>query len=290
MAKYEKYIYDAAGRLHPFLMVTLLYDGCISRGKGIFDGGCKYLAGTVELYGNVDCANSLAAVKKLVFDEKKISIQDMIAALENNFNGFERERKLMMDCPKFGNDISYVDDIHVELHNFICLSIKEQAIKTGLKNYLAVNINNSLNTMLGRWVGATPDGRKAGMPMANANNPAPGSDKNGVIAMLNSILKMPHNNHAGMVQNMRFTKETWTNQDDNIPSSEKFPAQTLVKNYFNRGGAQAMISVVGKDDLSNAMRNPHDYKDLIIRIGGLSARFVNLSRDVQQEIYDRTTY
>ncbi|MCL2272807.1 MAG: hypothetical protein FWC19_08430 [Treponema sp.] len=289
MAKYEKYIYDAAGKLHPFLMVTLLYDGCISKGRGIFDGGCQYLAGTVELYGNVDCANSLAAIKKLVFDEKKISAQEMITAIENNFNGFESERKMMMDVPKFGNDISYVDDIHIDMHNFICLSIKEQAVKADLKSYLAVNINNSLNTLLGRWVGATPNGRKAGTPMANANNPASGSDKNGVIAMFNSILKMPHNNHAGMVQNMRFTGETWTNQDGVLPA-EKLPAQTLVKNYFNRGGAQAMISVVGKEDLSNAMKNPQDYQDLIIRIGGLSARFVNLSKDVQQEIYDRTTY
>ncbi|MCL2276770.1 MAG: hypothetical protein FWC21_02615 [Treponema sp.] len=280
-AKYEKYIYDAVGKTHPFLMVTLLYDGCISRGKGIFDGGCKYLAGTVELYGNVDCANSLAAVKKLVFDDKKIPAPDLISILKNNFYGFDRERKMMMDCPKFGNDISYVDDIHLDIHNFICLSIKEQAKKTGLDSYLAVNINNSMNTMLGRWVGATPDGRKAGMPMANANNPASGSDKNGVIAMFNSILKMPHDNHAGMVQNTRFTKETW-NSDEG--------ARALINYYFKNGGAQAMISVVGKDDLLNAVKNPRDYKDLIVRIGGLSARFVNLSKDVQKEIYDRTTY
>jgi len=281
-AKYEKYIYDATGKLHTFLMATLLYDGCLSKGKGIFDGGCMHLGGTVELYGNVNCANSLAAIKKLVFDEKKISSLDMTAALENNFIGFERERKMMLDTPKFGNDISYVDEILFDIHNYICLSIKEQAPKNGLDSYLAVNINNSMNTLLGRWVGATPDGRKAGMSMANANNPSSGSDKNGVFAMLNSLLKIPHNNNAGMVQNMRFTRETWTSQNGN--------AQTLVKDYFDRGGAQAMISVIGKDDLLNAMKNPQDYKDLIIRIGGLSARFVNLSKDVQQEIYDRTTY
>jgi pyruvate-formate lyase len=281
-AKYEKYLYDAIGSIHPFMMVTMLYDGCVARGKGIFSGGCAYLAGTVEFYGNVDAANSLASIKKLVFEEQKISAQTMIDALDNNFSGYERERKLMIDAPKFGNDISYVDTILLDLHNYICAEVKKQAVKVGLKSYLSVNINNAQNTTLGRWVGATPDGRKSGMPMANANNPASGSDKNGLTAMLNSIIQVPHNNHAGMVQNMRFTRETWTHQDGKV--------QTLVADYFDRGGAQAMITVVGRDDLLNAMIHPEEYGDLIVRIGGLSARFVNLKKDVQQEIYDRTSY
>jgi pyruvate-formate lyase len=281
-ARYEKYIYDAVGAIHPFMMVTMLYDGCIEKGKGIFQGGCAYLAGTVEFYGNVDSANSLAAIKKLVFDEKKLSARDVLEAIDNNFAGYERERKMMIDSPKFGNDTAYVDDILLDLHNFICTTVKEQASRTGLKSYLCVNINNAQNTTLARWVGATPDGRKSGMPLANANNPASGSDKNGLTAMLNSIIKVPHNNMAGMVQNMRFTRETWTHQDGKV--------QTLVKDYFERGGTQAMITVVGKDDLFNAMRHPEEYKDLIVRIGGLSARFVSLQKDVQQEIYDRTSY
>ncbi|MCL2126657.1 MAG: hypothetical protein FWH38_00250, partial [Treponema sp.] len=281
-AKYEKYIYDAVGAIHPFLMVTMLYDGCLGRGKGIFAGGCEYLAGAVELYGNVNSANGLAAIKKLVFEDRSITAETMTAALKNNFSGFERERRMMLDAPKFGNDIPYVDDILLDLHNYICSSVKAQASKAGLKSYLSVNINNAQNTTLGRWVGATPDGRKSGTPMANANNPSSGSDKNGLTAMLNSILKIPHNNHAGMVQNMRFTRETWSHQDGKV--------QTLVSDYFARGGAQAMITVVGKEDLSNAMKNPEEYKDLIVRIGGLSARFVELKKDVQQEIYDRTSY
>ncbi|MDR1252367.1 MAG: hypothetical protein LBK62_09385 [Treponema sp.] len=281
-AKYEKYLYDSIGEIHPFMMVTMLYDGCIDRGRGIFSGGCAYLAGTVEFYGNVDAANSLASIKKLVFEEKKISAQTMLEAIDNNFVGFERERKLMLDAPKFGNDISYVDEILLDLHEYICETVKAQAPRVGLKSYLSVNINNAQNTTLGRWVGATPDGRKSGMPMANANNPASGSDKNGLTAMLNSIVRVPHNNHAGMVQNIRFTRETWTHQDGKV--------QTLVADYFARGGAQAMITVVGREDLLNAMERPEEYKDLIVRIGGLSARFVNLKKDVQQEIYDRTSY
>jgi pyruvate-formate lyase len=279
-AKYEVYLYKAIGEIHPFMMVSMLYDGCLGKGKGILNGGCEYLAGTVELYGNVDVANSLASIKKLVFEEKKLTADQMIAALDNNFVGYEKERKMMMDVPKYGNDIPYVDEIMLDLHNYICARVSEQAEKVGLASYLCVNINNAQNTTLGRWVGATPDGRRSGMPMSNANNPASGTDRCGLTAMLNSIVKLPHDNHAGMVQNMRFTKDTWNNPKTRL----------LVEDYFGRGGAHAMITVVGKDDLDNAMKHPEDYRDLIVRIGGLSARYVTLKKDVQQEIYDRVSY
>jgi pyruvate-formate lyase len=281
-AKFEKYEYEMTGKIHPFMMVTMLYDGCIEKGKGIFDGGCAYLAGTLEFYGNVNSADSLAAIKKLIFEDKTVTPKQLVDAMDNNFYGNDNLRRMLMDVPKYGNDMNYVDSIFVDLHNFICSTVKKQAPGAGLKSYLAVTINNAQNTTLGRWVGATPDGRKSGMPMANANNPAPGNDKNGLTAMLNSILKPPHNNHAGMVQNLRFTRETFRN------SREKILA--VIENYFERGGAHLMISVVGREDLYNAMQNPAEYKDLIVRIGGLSARFINLKKDVQQEVYERVTY
>lgn len=281
-AHYEKYLYESIGQLHPFLMVSMLYDGCMESGKALLNGGCQYLAGTMELYGNVNAANSLAVIKKLVFEEKTVSAQELVQAMDDNFVGHERLRRMLLDVPKYGNDIAYVDDIMVELHDWLCETTAAQADKAGLKSYLCVNINNAQNTTLGRWVGATPDGRKAGTPMANANNPAPGTDKNGLTAMLNSILKLRHDNHAGMVQNMRFTRETWYNPDGK--------ACALVDDYFARGGAHAMITVVGREDLAKAMEHPEDYHDLIVRIGGLSARFVALKKDVQQEIYNRVSY
>lgn len=281
-AHYEKYLYESIGQMHPFLMVSMLYDGCMESGKALLNGGCRYLAGTMELYGNVNAANSLAVIKKLVFEEKTVSAQELVQAMDDNFVGHERLRRMVLDVPKYGNDIAYVDDIMVELHDWLCETTAAQADKVGLKSYLCVNINNAQNTTLGRWVGATPDGRKAGTPMANANNPAPGTDKNGLTAMLNSILKLRHDNHAGMVQNMRFTRETWYNPDGK--------ARALVDDYFARGGAHAMITVVGREDLAKAMEHPEDYHDLIVRIGGLSARFVALKKDVQQEIYNRVSY
>ena len=281
-AAFEKYEYEITGKMHSFMYVSMLYDGVMDSGKAIFDGGCQYLAGTLELYGVVNTVNSLAAVKKLVFEEKTISAKDLHQAMDDNFYGWTALRKQLLDAPKYGNDIDEVDQIFVQLQDWICETIRRQAEKVGLASYLAVNINNKQNTTLGRWVGATPDGRKAGMPMANANNPYSGTDKNGITAMLNSILKPHHDNHAGMVQNLRISRETF--------EADYEKTEGLIKNYFDRGGAHLMITVVGREDLKNAMEHPEDYPDLMVRVGGLSARFVELNKDVQQEIYDRTTY
>lgn len=281
-AIFEKYEYEITGKMHSFLYVSMLYDGVLDSGKAIFDGGCQYLAGTLELYGVVNAVNSLAAIKKLVYEEKVITAAELMRALNDNFYGWEELRRKLLDVPKYGNDIDETDQIFVELHNWLCETIKSQAEKVGLKSYLAVNINNKQNTTLGRWVGATPDGRKSGMHMANANNPSSGSDKNGLTAMLNSLLKLRHDNHAGMVQNLRISKETFQSNREKVMG--------LIQSYFDRGGAHLMITVVGKEDLKNAMDHPEDYQDLIVRIGGLSARFVQLNKDVQQELYERATY
>ena len=281
-AAFEAYQYKKVGEMHPYMFVSMLYDGCLDSGKAIFDGGCQYYAGTLEVYGYVNAADSLAAIKKLVFEERTITAEHMMATLEDNFFDSAYERKLMLDAPKYGNDDAYVDDIAVELHGYINKVTKDSAPKVGLESYLTVYINNAQNTTLARWVGATPDGRKSGIAMANANNPAPGQDKTGVTAMLNSLLKLPTNDNAGMVQNVRFTRELYKQ------SSEK--VHTLIDSYFDRGGAQAMITVLGKEDLKNALDRPEEYKDLIVRVGGFSARFVELQKDVQKEIYERVTY
>ena len=248
-AKYQKYQYEKIGSMHPFLEASMLYDGCLEKGRAVFDGGCYYYGGTLENYGNVNSANSLAAIKKAVFEDRSVSAEELVAAMNDNFYGHERTRKTLMDCPKYGNDDDYVDQIFVDLHLYISRTIREQAPKVGLDSYLGVTINNAQNTTLGRWVGATPDGRRAGMPMANANNPAPGTDKNGLPAMLNSLRKPPHNVHAGMVQNLRLSRETISGNREKIYG--------LIDDYFARGGAQLMISVVGRELLFQTEKMPN---------------------------------
>ena len=282
LADHEDLEYVESGKQAPYLYLSMLYDDCISRGKAIFSGGIKYLGGSLESFGSVNTADSLTAIKKMVFDNKLISAEKLIEVLDNNFVGFEKEHKMLKECPKYGNDDDYADDIMIELHDFMCNTIRDQRERTNLDWYLNVLINNKQNTILGRWVGASADGRKAGREMANANTPSGGNDKKGVTALINSLIKPSHKIHAGTVQNMRFGRDFFTNDRPRF--------ETILDTYFKKGGAQAMITVINRGDLENALVEPEKHQDLFVRIGGFSSRYIDLPRDVQLEILSRVTY
>jgi pyruvate-formate lyase len=118
--------------------------------------------------------------------------------------------------------------------------------------------------------------------MANANNPMNGTDRNGITAMLNSLVRLDTHVHAGSVQNLKFSRELFYDHRDVLKG--------ILQTYFKNGGSQAMITVVNKEDLERAMKNPEQYSQLMVRVGGFSARFVTLSKDVQLEIASRTIY
>ena len=282
LAEQEMMEYQAAGKTAPFLFLSMLYDDCLERGKALFSGGVHSLGGTLETYGNINTADSLTAIKKLVFDEKKISLKELLSALDADFVGYERLRKELKAAPKYGNDDAAADAMACRVHEQICRSAQEQAKCVGLDSYLIVIINNSANTTLGKLTAASPDGRKGGMHMANANNPFDGNDQEGLTAMLNSLVKLRADCHAGAVQNMKFSPELFQLPGDIV--------KHVIKTYFAQGGTQAMISVVNRGDLEEAMEHPEKYRNLFVRVGGFSARFVTLEKAVQVEILHRTLY
>ena len=282
LAFQEKLEYDMAAKGAPYLYLSMVFDDCIKRGKGVFGGGVRYLGGTLESYGNTNTANSLVAIRKLVYEEKKFTLDQIQKMIDANFVGFEKEQKMLLDAPKYGNDDNYADDMKVEIDRHICTVTRDMSKKAGLDSYLIVIINNSANTTMGQQTAATPDGRLSRTYMANANNPTGGTDKAGVTAFLNSLVKPATNIHAGAVQNMKFSKEMFTTYR---PKTE-----ALLKTYWQKGGAQCMITCIGREDLENAMKHPEKYPDLIVRVGGFSARFVELPKEVQREILSRTLY
>lgn len=282
LADAEAIILRETAKQAPFLMMSLLYDGCIERGRGMLDGGIDYLGATLESYGNINTIDSLTAIRKVVFEEKKIAPARLMAALRANFEGYEAERLLLLSAPKYGNDDPYVDDLARDLHDFEARTIRAQAERIGLHSFLMVVINNSANTYLGRWTGASADGRLASTFMANANNPVGGADQSGVTAMLNSLLSFPAENHAGAVQNIKFSRGLFEGQRETV--------EALLHAYFEDGGTQAMITVTGREDLEQALLHPDEHRSLLVRVGGFSARFVDLEPDVQQEVLSRTQY
>lgn len=276
----HRYSYDFMAARMKFLFTSLLMDDCIARGKGVLEGGARYLGGTLETYGNINASDSLTAIRYWVFDKKKYTLRQIVDAAGRNFEGDEMLRKDLLAAPKYGNDDSYADDIAVELHEFICNKVSEQADVNGFGSYNIVIINNQVNTEWGRMTSASPDGRFSGMYMNNGNNPQGGADKNGPTAMLNSLVKLKTDIHAGSVQNMKFSRSMFSRNRDQV--------NALLRTYFKKGGGQIMISVVSKGELEDAYHNPEKYPNLLVRVGGFSAKFVGLEKDVQREVISRT--
>lgn len=265
-----------------FLYCSMLTDSCIERGKSITGGGIRYLGAVIEAFGLVNAADSLTAIKELVYDKKLMTQQELLEILDANFVGYENKYQLMLDVPKYGNDEDSADLMVQKVSDHLCRYTRSLAIKIGFDFYLIVNINNNGNVSYGKNTAASAEGRKNGEPLANGNTPTAGRDKNGVTAFLNSIVKVDPSVHAGYVHNMKFCKQMFT--------TERLKLEALLEAYFDNGGTQAMITCVNKGDLENAMEEPDKYKNLIVRVGGFSARFVELSKDLQIDILNRTLY
>ena len=258
-------------------------DDCIGRGKALLDGGVKYLGGTNEVYGSINASDSLWAIKDLVFDQKKYTLDELNKAVLANFEGYEEVRKDCLDCDKYGNDLDTADSMANELYEYVAKGVRNRGIEAGMQYFLIVLSNNQLNTEWGNQTAASPDGRLSEMYMNPANNPQGGADKSGPTAMLNSLAKFDAKYHAGSVQNMKFSPSMFNQNREFI--------KALMKTYFFRkGGCHLMVTVVDKKTLEDAVDHPEKYPNLIVRVSGFSAVFVNLTPEVQQELLSRATY
>jgi pyruvate-formate lyase len=274
--------YQAEASSASFLFISMLYDDCIARGKSLVDGGVRYQGGVVETFGIVNTADSLAAIKWLVYDQHRLGLEELVAVLDADFAGFEREYRLIKAAPKYGNDNSFVDAVAQQVSDHVARCTYSQAERIGFQYFLIVNINNYANVTFGQQTAASADGRRSGAPLANGNTPTAGNDRCGVTAFLNSIVKLDPSVHAGYTHNMKFSKQMFR--------EDRAKVSALLKGYFASGGTQAMITVVGRGDLEAALREPEQYRNLIVRVGGFSARFVELDREVQLDLIQRTLY
>ena len=264
-----------------FLLSSILTDGCLDRGKGIFDGGAYYMGSQIETFGLTNTADSLAAIKKLVYEEKKLSLEKLVEILDANFEGYEQERRMMLECPKFGNDDAYVDEIYEDLCKFVNENVASKAKPCGLDFFLNCNLNPG-GVRYGAGMAASADGRKNGDSLAVGNAPTAGADHCGMTALLNSMRKQ-YKLHSGFVQNLKVSKNLLSGKNH-----EKFKA--AVQSYFESGGIQLMVTCLNRGDLEDAMVHPEKYPNLLVRVGGWTARFVTLEKNVQKEILARTLY
>ncbi|MEG0915290.1 MAG: pyruvate formate lyase family protein, partial [Christensenellaceae bacterium] len=271
-----------------------LVDNCIKRGLHLKEGGAKYdYIGPLQV-GIANIGDSMAAIKKLVFEEKRISTAQLWDALMNNFTSQEGEKirnMLVYDVPKFGNDNDYVDDLTVKAYN---VYIDEIAHYKNTRygrgpiggEYYPSTSSISANVPQGQMVCATPDGRRNGEPLAEGCSPSHASDTNGPTAVFKSISKLP---------TIKMTGGVLLNQKVNPHSLEEDrDVQKLVmmlRTFFDvLKGFHVQYNVVSKEVLLDAQKNPEKHRDLIVRVAGYSAFFNVLSKETQDDIIGRTEH
>ncbi len=278
----QKHSYEIMNQEVSFLFTSILMDDCLSRQKALLDGGVQILGGTNETYGNINASDALYAIKTLVYDQKKYTLKELNDAALKNFEGNGRLHKEILRLPKYGNDQMDVDEMANDLFEYVAKGIRSRGIENGMDYYLIVISNNQTNTDWGHQTDASLDGRLKGVYMNPANNPQGYAATSGPTAVLNSLSRFQAKYHGGSVQNIKFTPRMMHEDEEKV--------KLLFKTYFEKGGCQLMVTVVDHGQLEDAQKHPEKYPDLIVRVAGYSAVFVNLTKDVQDELLSRTLY
>ena len=268
---------------------SILTGGCIETGTETWDGGANYYTVAQISIGGVDAANSLMAVKKLVYDDKKLTMAELKKALAANFEGeYEKVRKMCFEAPKHGNDIPEVNKFVRRVYNSILHAFESV---DGGGNYLSKDIKTSLDAYtksahnpFGMVTGALPNGKYAGVALTDGSISAmPGTDVNGPTALVMSAAKgIDAVAYCATHMNMKLPPdqlETRKGRDNVL---------RLLKTLFDNGGYHIQFNVLNTDILRDAQKHPENYRDLVVRVAGFSAFFTKLHKGVQDEIIDRT--
>jgi pyruvate formate-lyase/glycerol dehydratase family glycyl radical enzyme len=264
---------------------SALVPDCIQTGVDLVSGGGKWtrkFMAALRPFGNQNVANSLAAIKKLVFEEKKITMDELLDALRVNFEGKEDLRRMLERAPKWGNDDDYVDDINSDIFRWTEEHVHSFKNPWG-EPYLVSRQGPTIHYQFGKVVGALPDGRKAWTPLADGTmSPMYGTDKKGPSAVLNSAAKPDQIGSEATLLNQKFNPSTVQTRE----GIRKWGS--LIKTYFDRFGHHVQFNIVSKGTLLDAKKHPEKYRDLVIRVAGFSAYFIDLPDDLQNEIIART--
>lgn len=288
----ENVIDKASERDVPDILCSALTDDCIARGKTIKEGGAVYDFISGLQVGIANMADCLAAIKKLVYEEKKITKQELWDAILDDFSSPENKKiqeMLIREAPKYGNDDDYVDQLIVEAYDSYIEEIEKYpntrynrgpigGIRYAGTSSISANVGQGMSTM------ATPDGRNAFEPLAEGCSPAHNSDKNGPTAVFKSVSKLRTNKiTGGVLLNQKMTPQMLSTEEN------RQKLELLIKTFFNRlHGYHVQYNIVSKETLIDAQKHPEKHKDLIVRVAGYSAFFNVLSKKTQDDIIGRT--
>jgi formate C-acetyltransferase len=231
----------------------------------------------------VNVGDSLAAIKKLVFEDKKYTLAQLEAALDADWVGYEDMQNDFLAAPKYGNDIDFVDNIVADCYRLLNDTVEKLPNIFG-KPTIATGISITSHQPGGQLTGATPDGRKAKTILADGTmSPMHGMDTNGPVAVLKSAMKIDQDPMQATLLNMKFHTTALKSDADLKKLGD------MIKVYLTNGGKQVQFNVVDQKTLKNAQIDPGEYRDLIVRVAGYSTYFVTLSKAMQDEVIERTS-
>lgn len=266
----------------PVTFMSVLTDGCKEKGRDYNAGGAKYNTRYIQIVGISTITDSLSAIKYNVFDEKRLTMKQLLDATNANFEGYEDVRNLVLNhTPKYGNDDDYADDIMIDVFENVRDKIRGRKTVGG-GTYQIDMLPTTCHVYFGSVMTASVNGRLAEKPLADGISPEKGADINGPTAVIKSAAKMDHTSTGGTLLNQKFTPSAIVGQEgiENVSA--------LIRAYFEMQGHHIQFNVIDRSTLIEAQKNPDENKDLIVRVAGYSDYFNNLEKALQDEIIDRT--
>lgn len=266
----------------PATFLSLFIDDCIAKGKDYYSGGARYNTTYIQCTGLGTITDCLSTLKKHVFEDKRFTMDEILSAVANNFDGEEKMRQFIMNrTPFFGNDDDYADSIAVKVYDDLVKAIEGHPNTRGGKTQLNM-LSTTCHNYFGSVCGASVNGRLAKFAISDGTSPAHGADTNGPTSVIKSLSKLDQTKSGGTLLNVRFVPSLLKREED----LRKLVA--LIRAYFNMGGHHIQFNIVDTQTLLDAQKVPDDYKDLLVRVAGYSDYFNDMTEQLQNEIIART--
>jgi formate C-acetyltransferase len=274
-------------------LVSCFTHDCIARGADVANGGARYHYCGVDVAGFATTVDALLAIRTAVFERRLVTLPTLAAALAADFSGHEPLRHFLRSCcPKYGMDDCAADAVAKDLYDFMRAELGKYRTSLGGRFYLGVfsgwgggKRGWAAHVRAGHYAGATPDGRRAGMPLSENIGPAPGSDRNGLTALINSVTCMDHRHGLGGISvNWRISKALLTQ------ASDRRKLRWLIREFMRKGGFELQLNVLDTHTLRKAQEEPEQFRSLMVRVAGYSDYFTAMTRAQQEEIIARTEH
>ncbi len=282
--KYDNIVRDLYAAYCPVPFTSALMEDCIDKAVDWHQGGARYNQAVMSGVGVGTVADSLSALKKLVYEDKKYSLADLNMALDKDFRGQETLLgDLLEHTPHYGNDDDSADSLALLGQRIFCDEVEKHRDIQGARYFVDL-LPTTAHIALGRLTGATPDGRRSGHWLSEGVSPVQGHDRNGPTSAAKSVAKLDHARCNGTLFNMKFNPQCLRTDEDMQKLSD------LIRGYFDLGGFHIQLNIIDRETLREAQKFPENYRNLIVRVAGYSDYFVLLSRDIQEEIISRTEH